>query len=92
MRYVVGKSLWHVNLRMSGETFQVFCDELRPSPEGQSTVFREPISMKAMLAVTIWYSRLLEHYLRLDAQTWLRLFLILVMQWDTSSRQPERRI
>ena len=48
IRYVGGKRLWCVNLRMSVETFQVFCDELRPSPEGQSTVFREPISMKAI--------------------------------------------
>ena len=45
---------WKENLRMSKETFETVCDLLRPHIERQTTRFRQPISVKAKVAVTIW--------------------------------------
>lgn len=47
-------SWWKENLRMSKETFKTLCDLLRPHIERQTTQFREPISVEARVAVTVW--------------------------------------
>ena len=49
-----GESWWRENLRMSKETFLILCNELRPHIERQMTRFRQPISVEARLALTIW--------------------------------------
>ena len=51
---VYGDGWWRENLRMSRETFHVVCDQLRPHIQRQSTTFREPVSVEARVAVTIW--------------------------------------
>ena len=43
-----GESWWRENLRMSKETFLILCNER------QMTRFRQPISVEARLALTIW--------------------------------------
>ena len=49
-----GDRWWWENLRMSRETFVVLCDKLRPYLERHITLFREPVSVEARVAVTIW--------------------------------------
>lgn len=39
---------------MTRETFQLVCSELRPYIERQNTRFRQPISVEARVAVTVW--------------------------------------
>ena len=39
---------------MSRETFMVLRDKLRPHLERETTQFREPVSVEARVAVTIW--------------------------------------
>ena len=51
---VYGDRWWWENLRMSRETFMVLCDKLRPHLERETTRFREPVSVEARVAVTIW--------------------------------------
>ena len=47
-------SWWKENLRMSKETFKTICDLLRPHIERQTTQLREPVSVEARVAVTVW--------------------------------------
>ena len=49
-----GDGWWRENLRMTRETFETVCDELRPHLERQTTRFRQPVSVEARIAVTIW--------------------------------------
>lgn len=49
-----GNRWWRENLRMSKETFLILCRELQPHIERQTTSFREPISVEARVALTIW--------------------------------------
>lgn len=49
-----GETWWRENLRMSKETFEILCNELRPYIERQVTTFRQPISVEARVALTIW--------------------------------------
>ena len=49
-----GDGWWRENLRMTRDTFQMICDELRPYLERQTTRFRQPVSVEARVAVTIW--------------------------------------
>jgi len=41
-------------MRMSRNTFNIVCDDLRPHIERQNTRFREPVSVEARVAITIW--------------------------------------
>ena len=45
---------WYSNLRMSKETFDVLCIELRPYLQRQDTTFRQAISVEGRIAITIW--------------------------------------
>ena len=45
---------WKENLRMSRETFEIICTELRPFVERKLSRFRQPISVKTRVAVTLW--------------------------------------
>ena len=45
---------WRENLRMSRDTFQIVCNELRPYIERKVTRFRQPVSVEARVAITIW--------------------------------------
>lgn len=49
-----GETWWRENLRMSKETFLFLCDELRPHIERQVTSFRDPVSVEARVALTVW--------------------------------------
>ena len=49
-----GESWWLENLRMTHRTFDILCDELRPYIQRQHTRLREPISVEARVAMTIW--------------------------------------
>ena len=49
-----GDRWWKENLRMTRDTFEIVCNELRPHIERQVTRFRQPVSMEARVAVTIW--------------------------------------
>lgn len=49
-----GDGWWVENMRMTRETFQLVCSELRPYIERQNTRFRQPISVEARVAVTVW--------------------------------------
>ena len=54
MTGLYGELWWRENLRMSRETFGIVCNELRPYLERQRTNFRDPITVEARVAVTIW--------------------------------------
>ena len=45
---------WKENLRMSRETFDILCTELRPFVERKLSRFRQPISVQTRVAVTLW--------------------------------------
>lgn len=49
-----GEEWWRENIRMTHETFDILCDELRPHLEREHTRFRRPVSVEARVAVTIW--------------------------------------
>ena len=49
-----GEAWWKENLRMSRNTFNVLCQELRPHIERQETRLRMPIGVEKRVAVTIW--------------------------------------
>ena len=48
-----GKEWWREYLRMSMETFQTVCNDLRPHIERQVTKFREPVSVEMRVALTV---------------------------------------
>ena len=45
---------WIENFRVSKDTFQYLCDQLRPVIEKQNTNMRECISLKRRVAITLW--------------------------------------
>ena len=49
-----GDMWWRENLRTSHDTFEILCNELRPYLKRQTTRFREPVSVEARVAVTVW--------------------------------------
>ena len=49
-----GDSWWRENQRMSKETFEIICNELRPHLQRQETRFRHPVTVEVRVAVTIW--------------------------------------
>ena len=49
-----GEDWWRENMRMSHDTFQIICAQLRPYIQRHRTIFREPVSVEARVAVTIW--------------------------------------
>ena len=49
-----GENWWRENLRMSKETFQIICTELKPHIERQVTKFRLPVGVEERVAVTLW--------------------------------------
>ena len=49
-----GEAWWKENLRMSRDTFNVLCQDLRPHIERQETRLRMPIGVEKRVAVTIW--------------------------------------
>lgn len=54
MAGVYGEDWWRQNLRMTRDTFEILCTELRSHLERQVTVFREPVCVEVRIAVTIW--------------------------------------
>ena len=54
MAGIYGGDWWRQNLRMSRDTFEILCTELKPYLERQVTSFREPISVEIRVAVTLW--------------------------------------
>ena len=48
------KENWIENLRMSRETFQYLCTQLRPHIQRQDTRLRRPISVEHRLGITLW--------------------------------------
>ena len=51
---VYGETWWRENLRMTRETYDVLCDELRPYLQKENTCFRQSISVQARIAITLW--------------------------------------
>lgn len=49
-----GDARWKENLRMSRDTFEMLCDEVRPLIERKTTSFREAVCVEARVAITIW--------------------------------------
>ena len=49
-----GEEWWKENLRMKKTTFDYLCNQLRPYISKQTTVFRDPVSIKERLAITLW--------------------------------------
>ena len=49
-----GEGWWKENLRMSRDTFEVLCRELKPYIEKQTTYMRMPVSIEKRVAVTQW--------------------------------------
>ena len=49
-----GDPWWRENPRMSKETFEIICNELRPHLQRQETRFRHPVTVEVRVAVTIW--------------------------------------
>ena len=45
---------WRENLRMSRETFDVICEQLRPAIERQDSRLRRPVPVHERVAITIW--------------------------------------
>ena len=45
---------WMENFRMSRDTFQYLCDQLRPLIQKQKTHMRESVSTEHRLAITLW--------------------------------------
>ena len=45
---------WMENFRMSRETFQYLCDQLRPLVQKQNTRMRRPVSTEHRVAITLW--------------------------------------
>ena len=41
-------------MRLTKDTFDILCNELRPNLEQQVTRFRDPIGVEARVAVTVW--------------------------------------
>ena len=54
MAGLYGDAWWMENMRMTRETFEFVCSELRPHIERQDTRLRQPISVEARVAVTVW--------------------------------------
>ena len=48
-----GEGWWRENLRLTKDTFDILCNELRPNLERQVTRFRDPIGVEARVAVTV---------------------------------------
>ena len=51
---VYGEEWWYDNLRMSKDTFDALCSELRPYVQRKDTKFRQAITVEGRVAVTIW--------------------------------------
>ena len=49
-----GDGWWRENLRMTRDTFEILCNELRPYIERQDTRYRKSVSVEVRVAVTIW--------------------------------------
>ena len=49
-----GRHDWMENFRMSRETYQYLCDQLRPLIKKQSTRLRRPVSTESRVAITLW--------------------------------------
>ena len=45
---------WRENLRMTKDTFEKVCNEVKPYITRQVTRFRQPVSVEARVAITIW--------------------------------------
>ena len=41
-------------MRMSHDTFEILCNELRPHLQREDTTFRESVSVEVQVAITIW--------------------------------------
>lgn len=54
MAGLYGDGWWRENMRMTRDTFEIVCNELRPYLERQVTRFRQPVSVEARVAITIW--------------------------------------
>ena len=54
MNGVYGEGWWRENLRMTRNTFEIVCNELKPYIEREVTRFRHPVPVKARVAITIW--------------------------------------
>ena len=48
---------WRENFRMTRNTFMTLTEQLRPFLEKRTTAMREPISVEAQLAITLYYLR-----------------------------------
>ena len=53
-RDIGGEAWWWENLRMSKDTFNYLCRELRPHISKKHTHMREPVSVERRLAITLW--------------------------------------
>ena len=51
---VSGEAWWWENLRMSKDTFNYLCRELRPHISKKHTHMREPVSVERRVAITLW--------------------------------------
>ena len=49
-----GPNDWIDNFRMRKETFYYLCNKLRPTIEREDTPFRQSISTKKRVAITLW--------------------------------------
>ena len=54
MSGLYGDGWWRENLRMTKDTFDVICNQLRPHLEREVTHFRQPVSVEACVAINIW--------------------------------------
>ena len=50
----LGDSWWKQNLRMTQDTFNILCNELRPHIQKVWTNMRSPVSVEECVAVTVW--------------------------------------
>ena len=50
----MGDKWWKENFRLSRDTFNILCNELRPHISKQRTCLREPIGVEERVAVTLW--------------------------------------
>ena len=51
---VYGGKWWKENMRMSRQTFESLCGELRPYLQREDTNFRSAVSVETRVAATIW--------------------------------------
>ena len=54
MKGTFSDDLWMVNFRMTKATFEIVCDDLRPSFPDQARSIREPLQLNHRVAIDVY--------------------------------------